>query len=70
MTNVVISNQIFTNQDEPTSSSQPSFDKIPQKCAVCARRYTDENWHKVDGIVSRWGNGVKSETWQTSSKAD
>ena len=70
MTNVVISNQIFTNQDEPTSSSQPSFDKIPQKCVVCARRYTDENWHKVDDIVSRWGDGVKSETWQTSSKAD
>lgn len=38
--NVTISNQNIVEQEESSSSSQTSFDKVPQKCFTCARSQT------------------------------
>lgn len=39
--NVAISNQNIVDQEESSSSSPASFDKVPQKCFTCASSQTD-----------------------------
>ena len=64
------SNRNIIDQVEPSRSSQASFDMVPQKYVVCAIPQTYEKWHKVDGIVFRWVDVVKSEIGQTMLETD